>query len=80
MNFRDKDKSFDENTPNNLNLKKNEFVYFPPFYESKNKNWSILVGFVQNRKLLRNRQTMANKFYRKKTDKFFFNIDSSPQQ
>ena len=52
MNFRDKDKSFDENTPNDpkpLNLKKKiEFVCFPPFYDPKNENWSILVGFDQN--------------------------------
>ena len=41
MNFRHKDKSFDENTPNeqkNLNLKKKiEFVCFPPFYDLKMK-------------------------------------------
>ena len=83
MNFRYKDKSFDENTPNdpkNLNLKKKiEFVCFPPFYDPKNENWSILVGFDQNRKFLGNRQTMK-KIYRKKTDKLFSNIHSLSQQ
>ena len=70
MTFRDKDKSFDENTPNdpkNLNLKKNfEFVCFPPIYDPKNKNWSILVGFDQNQKILGNRQTMVKKLTEKK--------------
>ena len=84
MNFRYKNKSFDENTPNdpkNLTLKKKiEFVCFPPFYDPKNKNWSILVGFGQNRKFLGNRQTMKKKFYSKKTDKLFSNIHSLSQQ
>ena len=38
--------------------KKIDFVCFPPFYDPQNKNWSILVGFGQNRKFLGNRQTM----------------------
>ena len=84
MNFEDKDKSFDENTPNgpnNLNLKKKfEFVCFPPFYDPKNKNWSLLVDFVQNEKFLGNRQTMKKNNYGKKTDKLFSNIHSSAQQ
>ena len=41
MNFGDKHKSFDENTPNDpnyLNLKKKfEFVCFPPFYDPQHK-------------------------------------------
>ena len=81
MNFRDKDKSFDENTPNdpkNFNLKKkNDFVCFPPFYDPKNKNWSILVGFDQNRKFLGNRQTMKKTFTEKK---LLSNIQSSSHQ
>ena len=83
MYFRYKDKSFDENTPNdpkNLTLKKKiEFVCFPPFYDPKNKNWSILVGFGQNRKFLGNRQTIQKKIYSKKTDKLFSNIHSLSQ-
>ena len=83
MYFRYKDKSFDENTPNdpkNLTLKKKiEFVCFPPFYDPKNKNWSILVGFGQNRKFLGNRQTMK-KNYSKKTDKLVSNKHSLSQQ
>ena len=76
MNFRYKDKSFDENTPNypkKLNLKKTkqiEFVCFPPFYDPKNENWSILVGFDQNRKFLGNRQTLKKQFTKKKKTNF----------
>ena len=74
MYFRYKDKSFDENTPNdpkNLTLKKKiEFVCFPPFYDPKNKNWSILVGFGQNRKFLGNRQTIQKKFTARKQTNF----------
>ena len=75
MNFRYKDKSFDENTLNdskNLNLKKKiEFVCFPPFYDPQNKNWSILVGFGQNRKFLGNRQTMKKKFLQQENRQTF---------
>ena len=72
MYFRYKDKSFDENTPNdakNLILKKKiECVCFPSFYDPKNKNWSILVRFLQNRKCLGNRQTMKKITERKQTN------------
>ena len=84
MNFRYKDKSFDENTPNdpkNLIFEKQiEFVCFPSFYDPKNKNWSILVRFLQNRKFLGNRQTMKKQIYRKKIDTLFSNIHSSSKQ
>ena len=66
MNFRYKDKSFDQNTPNdakNLILKKKiEFVCFPSFYDPKNKNWSILVRFDQNRKFYGKQTTYEKKF------------------
>ena len=78
MNFRYKDKSFDKNTPNdpkNLNLKKKiEFVCFPPFYDPKNENWSILVGFSQNRRFLGNRQTTKKKFTARKQTNFSLRV------
>ena len=62
MNFRDKHKSFDENTPTNQNFvifkKKIDFVCFPLFYDPQHKTQSLLVGFVHNKKNLGNRQTM----------------------
>ena len=63
MNFRYKDKSFNENIPNdpknlNLKIKKMSLSVSHHFYDPKNENWSILVGFDQNRKFLGNRQTM----------------------
>ena len=61
MNFGDKSKFFNENTPNdpkNLIQRKNEFVCFPPFYDTKHKNLSILAEFVQNWKFLGNTQTI----------------------
>ena len=80
MNFRYKDKSFNENTPNdpkNLIFKKKiKFVCFPSFYDPKNKNWSILVRFLQNRKFLGNRQTIKKLIYteRKQTNFSLINI------
>ena len=84
MNFRYKDKFFDESTPNdpkNLILKKKlSFSVSPSFYHPKHKNWLILIRFLQNRKFLGNRQTIEKEIYRKKTDKLFSNIHSLSQQ
>ena len=67
MNFGDRHKCLDETTQNDpkfLNFQKQiKFVYFPPFYDTQNKNCSFLVDNVQNEKFLWNNLWYDSKKY-----------------